>query len=98
VIWKIIEHEDNLGDYDPTGREGSSQRIDFSSAYRFEPSDPSTDHYQIDVVSRGWGYSLDGSYRSQNWNATYRFQNGSYRLMKLTQFHEAATAKAKPRN
>jgi hypothetical protein len=95
VIWKLMEHEDNLGDYDPTGRQGSSQRIDFSSAYRFEPSGAAPDHYQIEVVSRGWGYGLDGSYRSQNWNATYGFKDGTYELVKRTAVRELPPAKTR---
>jgi hypothetical protein len=88
VIWKIMEHEDNSGDYDSTGQSGSSDRIDFRSTYRFIPSAPASDHYQIEVVSRGWGYGLDDSFGSQNWNAVYRFKDGAYQLLKRTDFRE----------
>jgi hypothetical protein len=97
VVWGLMEQEDNSGDYDPTGRDGSSERINFSSAYRFVPTGPASDHYQIDVVSRGWGYGLDHSYRSQNWNATYRFKGGKYQLVKRIQFRELPATKPKPK-
>lgn len=93
VIWKIMEYENNEGDYDPTGKDGSSDRIDFRSAYRFVPSTAGSDHYQIEVVSRGWGYGLNPSFRSQNWNATYRFKDGFYQLVKRTNFRESPTVK-----
>ncbi len=97
VVWRLMEHENNSGDYDPTGRDGSSDRIDFTSAYRFVPTAPATDHFQIEVVSRGWGYGLDDSFSSQNWNATYRFKDGKYQSGKRTYFREFPLARSKPK-
>jgi hypothetical protein len=93
VIWKIMEREDNTGDYDSTGQSGTSDRSDFRSTYTFIPAAPATDHYQIEVVSRGWGYGLDDSFGSQNWNAIYRFKDGSYQLVKRTDFRELPIVK-----
>jgi hypothetical protein len=94
VIWKIMEYENNAGNYDPTGHDGNPDRIDFRSVYRFIPSTPESDHYQIEVVSRGWGYGLEESFRSQNWNATYRFKDGKYQLVKRTEFRDVPLTKA----
>ncbi|HEU5341549.1 hypothetical protein [Edaphobacter sp.] len=75
-VWSGSLYEDNSGDYDPTGKIGSSHRIHFDAAYRVVPI-VYNGFYLFQIVGRGNG----NTYRSGSGTFTYHFLDGEYRPM-----------------
>jgi hypothetical protein len=89
VIWNCVDQEDNEGAYDPTDRYGDHVRQYVSAAYRFVAYSAQSDHYDIQLISRG----ADRKDRSEalqleDWTETYRFKDHNYQLLKRTSYRE----------
>lgn len=72
-VWRGVLDEDNKGGYDPTGKEP----VHVNAAYRFL-SIGNTNHYELQLISHGYGYGEEQVYHSRNGISTYRFLDGRY--------------------
>jgi hypothetical protein len=95
--WSIGDEEDDLGAYDPTGKDGEKVSYRSSAAIKFvaenETASGPPDYYDIEVISRGEDSpGTSGRIKQENWTEVYRFGGGKYTLLRHTDFVETKKA------
>ena len=93
-VWRIHDEQDDYGDYDPKGVDGSSIRYRFSSAIRFDciftdSCSNGNGYFDIEVISRGNDYDFEKKqYISKNFTDVYSFKDGKYVRVRHKVFRE----------